>query len=194
MLLLFGGFEFMNVVSHVMTLSMRSDELSLLNNIFVTLFISVLYMLLSDMLINAVREKKAGRIALSLSCMALPLAAGVAPLVMGENMPVWLRIAMIIYVPNLLTVEGGFLLVLMGVLFHVFRGRLLAQAMIPVIFGLLCVYTSDSAQYIMATAAIPILAYNGKKGPGGAFGKYFFYVFYPAHIYLFYAIAWRMSH
>jgi hypothetical protein len=31
------------------------------------------------------------------------------------------------------------------------------------------------------------MLYNGKRGSGS---KYFFYIFYPAHIYLLYLIAW----
>jgi hypothetical protein len=42
---------------------------------------------------------------------------------------------------------------------------------------------------MMLFAAIPILMYNGKRGKGS---KYFFYVFYPAHIYILYAVAWMM--
>jgi hypothetical protein len=40
---------------------------------------------------------------------------------------------------------------------------------------------------MMVFAAVPLWMYNGLRGKGS---KYFFYIFYPAHIYLFYAIAW----
>jgi hypothetical protein len=90
-------------------------------------------------------------------------------------------------------VEGGVTFVLMGVLFHIFRGRRLIQAAIPLICGLLACFTLDGAQSMMAFAAIPILMYSGERGPGGAAAKYFFYIFYPAHIYLFYVISWCMS-
>jgi len=38
-----------------------------------------------------------------------------------------------------------------------------------------------------ALAAVPMLCYNGKRGRGP---KTFFYVFYPAHIYILYALSW----
>lgn len=38
-----------------------------------------------------------------------------------------------------------------------------------------------------ALAAVPMLLYNGERGSGH---KAFFYVFYPAHIYILYALSW----
>jgi hypothetical protein len=42
----------------------------------------------------------------------------------------------------------------------------------------------------MVFAALPILLYNGLRGRGD---KYFFYAFYPGHIYLLYLIAWFLQ-
>ncbi|MDR1480991.1 MAG: conjugal transfer protein TraX [Synergistaceae bacterium] len=193
MALLFAGFEFMNVVSGILTFSMRSDDLALINNIFGTLLVSVLYMTLSDVLRGAAREKKKGRAALALLGMIVPFAVGIVPFLMIDTMPVWLCMAVLRYIPNPIVVEGGFLLALMGVLFHIFRGRRFAQAAVPLVYGLIIFLTSKNVEWLMASAAIPILMYNGKRGAGGVFGKYFFYVFYPAHIYLFYIISWCLS-
>lgn len=41
-------------------------------------------------------------------------------------------------------------------------------------------------QWLMGLAAIPLLVYNGEKGKGV---KWFFYVFYPSHMFLLYIVA-----
>ncbi len=37
-------------------------------------------------------------------------------------------------------------------------------------------------QYLQILALAPILLYNGRPGPRGGFGKWFFYLYYPLHI------------
>jgi hypothetical protein len=75
----------------------------------------------------------------------------------------------------------------MGVLFYLLRNWRLAQAAVILAAGILTWFSDSGAQWLMVTAIIPVLLYNGRRGRGN---KYFFYVFYPAHIYLFYIIAW----
>jgi hypothetical protein len=94
-------------------------------------------------------------------------------------------------------VEGSFFLVAVGVLFYILRKYRWAQALVPAAAGLFLLLAGrnesglpENAQWLMLSAAIPILLYNGRRGWGG---KYFFYVFYPAHIYLFYLIAWFLQ-
>jgi hypothetical protein len=193
----------MSVVSHALMFSMRSDDLALINNIFGTLLLSLVYMWLADTLREAAREKNPRLAALALCGMIVPLAIGIAPFAMTESMPLWLKIAILKYVPNPVTAEGGIWLIVMGVLFHVFREKRLIQAVIPLAYGLLTYFAyNGDAQSLMAFAAIPILMYSGQRGKSGqsgqkrrsgTFDKYFFYVFYPAHLCVFYIIAWHMS-
>jgi hypothetical protein len=192
MLLLFAGFQSMNVISTLLTFKMRLDDVALINNIFGTLLVAVIYMILWDMMRRAIGRKKAGESIVVLLCMLLPFAVGIVPLVM-ESLPVWFRIAVLKYVPNPIAVEGGVVLVALGVLFHIFRNSRGAQVLVVLAVSALSLSSSDNAQWLMALSVIPILLYNGERGGGGRAGKYFFYIFYPAHIYFLYVIAWLWS-
>jgi hypothetical protein len=83
-------------------------------------------------------------------------------------------------------------MVLLGLLFYILRKWRWAQvAALAAITALelaleIAMGGRVSIQWIMIFAAIPILLYNGEKGRGM---KYFFYIFYPAHIYILYIIA-----
>lgn len=45
-------------------------------------------------------------------------------------------------------------------------------------------------QYGVLLALVPLYFYNGEKGRGGSFSKWFFYVFYPAHMVLLGILKW----
>ena len=46
----------------------------------------------------------------------------------------------------------------------------------------------NGLQLYSVLALIPIFLYNGRRGPGGLFAKYGFYLFYPAHLLALYGI------
>lgn len=91
--------------------------------------------------------------------------------------------------------EGGHLVPLMAVIFYYFRKQtLLMSAVYAAATGIpyLIPYLQGSRlnpQFFMIFAVFPILAYNGKRGYDGPFGKYFFYVFYPLHIWVIFLAA-----
>jgi hypothetical protein len=91
-------------------------------------------------------------------------------------------------IPNIIFIEGGIGTVLMGLLFYIFRKWRRAQIAVLAALSVLAFITGKDAsnQWMMIFAALPMALYNGKKGRGM---KYFFYIFYPAHIYLLYILA-----
>ncbi|MDR2313022.1 MAG: conjugal transfer protein TraX [Spirochaetaceae bacterium] len=189
-----GGFLFMAAMNRILSTAMPVEHIALINNIFGALFMAAWYMWMIECVRKGFTEKRPGKIILSLGGILLPFVISIAVLLalQSEN-----RIAALIFlfVPNLLSVEGGFALVLLGVFFYILRKYRIAQAALVLAVGALSWYASKDSpvpdfQWLMVFAVIPILLYNGKRGRGG---KYFFYVYYPAHIYLFYCIAWFLA-
>jgi hypothetical protein len=204
LLQLFIGFEAMNVVSTVFTFALPNDEVMLINNVFQTLLLSCLFMLLIETLIDGIRAKKAGKIIKAALLMMALVCAGIALVIMidvivnavNPSAPRWLAAVVYGGIPNILACEGGFTAVAMGVLFYFLRKKRLLQILMFAALSMLSLVMfllegnsllSGSAQWLMIFALFPIMLYNGERGKGA---KYFFYIFYPAHIYIFYMIAW----
>lgn len=187
--------------SWVMTIScfllqaiLPNREVVLMNNAFSTFFVAGLYMLFWDRFLAGVREKSAKKIITSiLLCfvpilMAAPLFA-VASLSFNPNIPsgVIRALAMVsLLAPSIMTVEGGFAMMALGVAFYVLRKWRWAQVAVLATLSALVYVTGGGFQWMMVFAAIPMVLYNGEKGKGL---KQFFYVFYPAHIWVLYIIA-----
>lgn len=105
---------------------------------------------------------------------------------------------------NLITDGGGFY-IMIGIALYLLRGRRNLQVgafvVLTMVFHFVFPYvqlisTPDFHLSMMFTvayewlgvfAAIPMLLYNGQRGAGL---KKLFYIFYPTHVYLLYAISW----
>lgn len=98
-----------------------------------------------------------------------------------------------LFVPNLLTVEGGPLFALLGIAFFYLRKWRWAQV---AALGVLCLIEFAAVPEYWVTdlfvfmAAVPMLLYNGK--PGAKRHKYLFYWYYPLHVYVIYIAGWAM--
>jgi len=179
---------FMTIVNLGLGMLLPNENVVLANNAFSTFFMATLYMLFWDLLIDGIKKRNVKKIILSILLCIVPILAAMPILLIMtvEAPPLWL-VRTLFLIPNILLVEGGFLMVLLGVLFYIFRNRrwiqLLTLAVVSAITFI--VQGPSSFQWMMVFAAIPIFFYNGEKGRGM---KNFFYIFYPAHIYLLYII------
>jgi hypothetical protein len=192
LLRLLAGFLFMSLMNQLLSSFMRMEEIVLINNIFGALFMAAFYMWMIELFREGLRGKNRNAVLLAVGGMILPLIAGLA-LILALGAKNEAAVMILLFIPNPVSAEGGFVLIIMGILFYFLRNHRLVQVGVLLLIGAFLWYTSRNSagfQWLMIAAAVPLLLYNGKRGRGNT---YFFYVFYPAHIYLFYVIAWFLK-
>lgn len=184
----------MTVFTFLLGQIIPNENVVLMNNAFSTFFVTGLYMMFWDWFLEGIKVKNTAQIVKSILCCFVPILFAFPMLLVGmlsanENIPPFaIRVLATIslLVPNVLTVEGGFALVLLGVLFYIFRKHRVIQILVLLILSVLVYIIGNKIQCIMGLSAIPIFMYNGKRGYGM---KNFFYIFYPAHIGILYIIS-----
>lgn len=196
------GFWIMGAIDWILNTYFSIDNAVVINNIFSTLFLGTVFMQAADYLITGRKEKNRQMFGKGLLWLFIPLILSILPLlVLSSGMPSpTLLIGFQIFaylVPTLFLTEGGFLFVLLAVLFYLFHGRkslqiasLVGIALVSLVFGGMQHPFSENYQWLMMLSAVPIILYNGEKGRSM---RSFFYYFYPAHIALFAIISFFLQ-
>lgn len=184
----------MTIFTFILQAVLPNPDVVLMNNAFSTFFVAGLYMLWWDTLKAGIRQKSPKKIGKAAVIFLVPILSAIPVYLMamlssnenalGSVIRLLARIALLM--PNILAVEGGAPLVVLGLLFYIFRKHRTIQIGVLLALSLIVYLSGNMVQSLMALAAIPIALYNGKRGKGM---KNFFYIFYPAHIGLLYCIA-----
>lgn len=184
----------MTIFTFVLQFMVPNPNVVLMNNAFSTFFVSVLYMQCWDWFAAGVKNREWKQIIKALLCCLIPILCAFPMLLLGTltskvELPLIVvrSLAMVaLLLPNVLTVEGGIVMVLLGTLFYIFREKRYIQILCLLLVSALSFALSGGIQWMMCLAIIPILLYNGMKGKGI---KNFFYIFYPLHIGLLYLLS-----
>ncbi|MFC5733573.1 TraX family protein [Cytobacillus gottheilii] len=187
---------FLNVGLHIVF--SKDGGMAVSNNFFTTLFLSGFIMYLLD--------KK--EIRLFIIFFLWQIASLILCIVFSELWVISDDLSYPFYgaiFGNLYLVEGGFLFVLLGVIFY-FSNSKRIMTINYILFCLLLIFLSETFgggygfftyygfpfseyQWIMIASLPIILLYNGRKGIGL---KYFFYLFYPIHIIILYILGVKL--
>ena len=186
MLRLLSGFWLMNILTIIFTYLTDNPAQVITNNIFGTLFLGVLYMYLVDTFkTTETFMKKLFVLFLSL----VPIYVNLLLMNLQERSPSSIYKIIKLIFPLPITTEGGIFIVLLAVLFYLYRDNRLYQFLALFAISTLYFFSNpekpftEHYQWMMCFSFLPLSLYNKQEGKKL---QLFFYVFYPAHFYLLY--------
>ncbi|UJF15840.1 conjugal transfer protein TraX [Jeotgalibaca sp. MA1X17-3] len=175
----------MNVLNGIISQLFPLEPVTLLNNVFGTLLVAVIVMFLID----CFKNKKGLK---GLLLLAIPLIPTVLTNLLLQIKPDSVYNFYLLF-PSYTVNEGGKLMIVLAGVLYIFREKRVLQCL-AIFLGAIASTGLDSdgllttnIQWMMIFSIVPILLYNGQKGKSS---KYFFYTFYPTHVYALYILSY----
>lgn len=164
------------------------------NHVFSTLFYVVYFLTALELLRDPNPAER--KTSLALGLLALPFLIAVIHAYLPGS---WFKTLFDIVLPSPFSVEGGFIWILLGIGIYYTMGNPFSLSLFYTLSCLLF-FAADASygmtwanlftvnyQWLMIAALPFMLLYNGQRGKSH---RWFFYIYYPAHIYLLAVLAW----
>lgn len=185
MMTLLTGFWICQILFMGASYFFPNENVVLMNSIFGTIFLGTLLMWTYDQFKSRHIWKGLSGILIFTALTIIPLFAVSYTMANTTGNP-WL-VRLIFMIPSPLTVEGGLLFIAMALFLYIARNKRWIQAVIiALVAAVTFAFNPAGIQWLMVFSIIPILLYNGQEGRKE---KWFFYIFYPAHILILYIIS-----
>lgn len=170
-----------------------------INGMFATLFIVDLYIWAIELLLGNIKKKNWKNIGIALAMLLIPIGSGIGvTLYMGNTAsvsPIGRIVFQALYtlVPSPIFVEGSVYWVFLGTGFYFLRNKKIGLSVFYVLMSGFFFFTAAGEgmtyenlfilndQWFMVLSLPFILLYSGQRGKKM---KYFFYMYYPLHVYV----------
>lgn len=170
-----------------------------INDMFATLFIVGLYIWAIELLLGNIKKKNWKNIGIALAMLLIPIGSGIGvTLYMGNTAsvsPIGRIVFQALYtlVPSPIFVEGSVYWVFLGTGFYFLRNKKIGLSVFYVLMSGFFFFTAAGEgmtyenlfilndQWFMVLSLPFILLYSGQRGKKM---KYFFYMYYPLHVYV----------
>lgn len=174
----------------------------IINNIFATMFLITFFIHFGQKAFAAFKERKLCKGLLNLFAILAPVIASFIVLMSMGNLPLWVLRIVLVAIPLPLLVEGGILWIALGIGFYLCHSNKKRMGIFYTLFCIIVFYLTTGMdfspvnlfylnyQWLMILALPFLLLYNHHKGKGM---RSFFYVYYPAHLYILLGVAYLIN-